>query len=76
MDRENQALEDSQSSSRNSYKILLIALLAFIVFLAVAVFIILTDTRGLWYPGFDPNDPPMQPLHLDFLSKAFVKLSF
>jgi hypothetical protein len=54
-----------------SDKILLIALLAFIVFLAVAVFVIITDTRGLWIPG----SGGMQPMHNDLLWKA-LELSF
>jgi hypothetical protein len=53
MDRENQtSAGDSQSSAGNSDMILLIALLAFIAFAAVAVFVIATDTKGLWYPGW------------------------
>lgn len=56
MDRENQTSEeDFQSSTGNSDMILLIALLAFIVFAAVAVFVIITDTKGLWYPGWEPG---------------------
>ncbi len=48
-DGENPTLEgEHQSSVRRNDVILLIALSAFVVFLAVAVFIILIDTRGLW----------------------------
>lgn len=46
---------DSLSSAGNSDAILFIALLAFIVFIAVAVFIIIVDTKGLWYPGWGPG---------------------
>ena len=54
--RENQTSEeDSQSSAGNSDMILMIALLAFIVFLAVAFLFIIFDTRGLWYPGWGPG---------------------
>jgi hypothetical protein len=55
MDKGNQTSEDFQSSKGNSDMILLIALLAFIVFIAVAAFIIITDTNGLWYPGWGPD---------------------
>jgi len=34
---------------------LLILLLLFIVFLAVGVFMVLIDTRGMWYPGHEPG---------------------
>jgi len=72
MDRDNGTSEvDVQPILGKSDKILLIALLAFIVFLAVAVFVIITDTRGLWIPG----SGGMQPMHLGFLWKA-LKLSF
>ena len=70
MDRENQTFEeDSQSSGRNSDLILFIALLAFIVFVAVAVLLIIFDTRGLYPP------PRMYP-HTGFLWKASLNLSF
>ena len=55
MDKENQDSEDFQSIKGNSDMILLIALLAFIVFIAVAAFVIITDTKGLWYPGWEPG---------------------
>ncbi len=51
MDIENQKSEDSQSRTGKSDIILLIALIAFIVFIAVAAFIIIVYTKGLWYPG-------------------------
>jgi hypothetical protein len=55
--RENQTSEeDSQSSAGNSDMILMIALLTFIVFLAVAFLFIIFDTRGLWYPGWGPGE--------------------
>ena len=62
---------DVQPILGKSDKILLIALLAFIVFLAVAVFVIITDTRGLWIPG----SGGIRPMHHDLLWKA-LKLSF
>ncbi len=55
MERENQTSEDSQSSAGNSDIILLIAIPAFIAFIAVAVFVIVADTKGLWYPGWEPG---------------------
>ncbi len=56
MDKENQTSEeDSQSKTGNSDIILLIALIAFIVFVAVAVLMIIFDTRGLHYPNWDPG---------------------
>ena len=58
--RENQTSEEDQPSAGNSDMILMIALLAFIVFLAVAFLLIIFDTRGLTYPGWEPGI--MQPL--------------
>jgi len=43
--------EHHESGLKTSDVVLLIAIAAFIIFLAVAVFIILTDTRGLRLPG-------------------------
>jgi hypothetical protein len=70
MDKENQTPEDFQSSAGNFNMPLLIALLAFIAFVAVAVLLIIFDTRGLYPP------PVMHPMHPGFLWKALVKLSF
>jgi hypothetical protein len=56
MDKENQNSEDFLPTKGNSDMILLIALLVFIVFVAVAAFIIVTDTKGLWYPGWGPDE--------------------
>jgi len=50
MERENQISEEnSQSRTGNSDVFLLIALIAFIVFVAVAVLLIILDTRGQSY---------------------------
>ena len=69
MDRENQTLEEvSQSSVRKSDRILLIAFLAFIVLLAVAIIIVIIDTRGLWIS-------PPGGIHPGFLWKA-LRISF
>jgi hypothetical protein len=62
-ERENQTFEvDSHSSAGNSDMMLLIALLAFIVFLAVAFLFIIFDTRGLWYPGWGPGGEGIRPM--------------
>jgi hypothetical protein len=56
MDRENQsAEEDSQSSARNSDLKLLIGLIVFIVFVAIVAILIIIDTNGLYYPGWEPG---------------------
>jgi hypothetical protein len=56
MKRENQfADEDSQPSARNSDLILLIGLIALIVFVAVVAILIIIDTNGLYYPGWEPG---------------------
>ena len=67
MDKENQNSEDFLPTKGNSDMILLIALLAFIVFIVVAAFIIVTDTKGLWYPGWDGGIRPMLDLGFWFL---------
>jgi len=56
MKRENQSSEeDSQTSARNSDLKLLIGLIAFIVFVAVVAILIIIDTNGLYYPGWEPG---------------------
>jgi len=55
MGKENQNSEDFLPVKGTSDMILLIALLAFIVFVVVAAFIIVIDTKGLWYPGWGPD---------------------
>jgi ABC-type Fe3+ transport system permease subunit len=47
--------EHHKSGLKTSDVILLVAIVAFLVFLAVAVFIILTDTRGLRIPPNPSN---------------------
>jgi len=70
MDREHQTPKDFQSSAGNFNMTLLIALLAFIAFVAVAVLLIVFDTRGLYPP------PVIHPFYPGFLWNALVKLSF
>lgn len=56
MERKNQVSdEDSQPSAGNSDWILLIVLVALIVSVAIAVFLIIFETNGLYYPGWEPG---------------------
>lgn len=71
-DGANQTHEGEYPSVKRKDVMLLIILFAFAVFLAVAVFLILIDTRGLWMR------PPggIVPMYLSLTSRAFVNPSF
>ncbi len=56
MEWANEASEENpQTIKGNSDITLLIALIAFVVFIAVAAFMIIVYTKGLYYPGWEPG---------------------
>jgi hypothetical protein len=63
VNNESQILEEKLESSEGGFDwILFIALVALIVFVAVAAVIIIFDTRGLYYPGREPSLGRLYPL--------------
>ncbi len=55
MERKNQVSDEDSQRAGNSDWVLLIVLVALIVFVTIAVFLIIFETNGLYYPGWEPG---------------------